>query len=305
MFLTQTILVLTGTVLLGITAGLVGTFAYLRRQALAGDVIAHAALPGLCMAFLMTQSRSIFVLLIGALVTGVIGVFLMSLLRRVTRLREDAILGAVLSISYGLGIALTRTIQNNFRNDRGADLESFIIGRAATMLSGDVLQIVLAAVTCSIVLLLIYKEFQLLSFDEPLCRVQGWPATGLDLLLMFLTAVTVIAGLPAVGVVLTAALLIIPAAAARFWTDNLSVMMTFSAGIGGVSGATGTLLSAEMDQMPTGPPVVLTASVLFVFSWTFAPKRGWLWNRGVSQKELAAANEILAAELSRNTEVTP
>ncbi|MEO2031524.1 MAG: iron chelate uptake ABC transporter family permease subunit [Planctomycetaceae bacterium] len=299
-------MVLIGTVLLGITAGLVGTFAYLRRRALAGDVIAHAALPGLCLAFLLTHSRSVSVLLTGALLTGVAGVFLMSLLRRVSRLRDDAILGTVLSISYGLGIALTRTIQNNYRNERGADLESFIIGRAATMLSGDVLQIAVAAIVCSIVVLVMYKELKLLSFDESFCRVQGWPATGLDLLLMSLTAVTVIVGLPAVGVVLTAALLIIPAAAARFWTDRLSLMMTISAGIGGVSGATGTLLSARMDQMPTGPLVVLTAALLFVVSWMLAPKRGWLWNRGVSEDELAAAAaEILAAETSRSAEVGP
>ncbi|MCH2200387.1 MAG: metal ABC transporter permease [Fuerstiella sp.] len=303
---TQTSLVLIGTVLLGMTAGLVGTFAYLRRRALAGDVIAHAALPGLCMAFLLTQSRSIAVLLIGALVTGVIGAFLMSLLRRVSRLREDAILGTVLSISYGLGIALTRTIQNNYRNDRGADLESFIIGRAATMLSGDVLQIAVVAAGCSIAVLVTFKELKLLSFDESFCRVQGWPATGLDLLLMFLTAVTVIAGLPAVGVVLTAALLIIPAAAARFWTDRLSYMMTVSAGIGGVSGATGTLFSANMTQMPTGPLVVLTSAVLFVISWMFAPKRGWLWNRGVSEEEMAAAaEELLTAESGSRIGVSP
>lgn len=303
--LTQTTLVLIGTVLLGITAGLVGTFAYLRRRALAGDVIAHSALPGLCMAFLITHDRSISVLLTGALITGVGGAFLMSLLRRVSRLRQDAILGTVLSISYGLGIALTRTIQNNYRNERGADLESFIIGRAATMLSIDVVQIAAAAVACSFVLLIVYKELKLLSFDESFCRVQGWPATGLDLLLMFLTAVTVIVGLPAVGVVLTAALLIIPAAAARFWTDRLPWMMVISAGIGGVSGATGTLLSARMAQMPTGPLVVLTASSLFVISWTLAPKRGWLWNRGVTQEELAAAaEEIFAGERSRNAEVT-
>ena len=304
MFLTQTTLVLWGTVLLGMTAGLVGTFAYLRRRALAGDVIAHAALPGLCLAFLITQSRSMGVLLTGALITGVAGAFLMSLLRRVSRLREDAILGTVLSIAYGLGIALTRTIQNHYRNERGADLESFIIGRAATMLAGDVLQIAATSVACSIVVVLMYKELKLLSFDESFCRVQGWPATRLDLLLMFLTAVTVIAGLPAVGVVLTAALLVIPAAAARFWTDRLSGMMTIAAGIGGVSGAIGTLLSARLDQMPTGPLVVLTAATLFVVSWMFAPKRGWLWNRGVSQEELAAAaKEILATNTSCDTEV--
>lgn len=306
MFLTQTSLVLIGTVLLGMTAGLVGTFAYLRRRALAGDVIAHAALPGLCLAFLVTHSHSVGVLLIGALITGVAGAFLMSLLRRITRLRDDAILGAVLSIAYGLGIALTRTIQNDYRNERGADLESFIIGRAATMLTGDVVQIAVTAVACAVAVLLIYKELKLLSFDESFCHVQGWPTTALDLGLMFLTAVTVIVGLPAVGVVLTAALLIIPAAAARFWTDRLMHMMIISSAIGGISGAAGTLLSARLDQMPTGPLVVLTAALLFIVSWFAAPRRGWLWNRRASREELAAAaQEILAETAGRGAEAAP
>ncbi len=195
-------------------------------------------------------------------------------------------------------------IQNDYRNERGADLESFIIGRAATMLAGDVLQIAATSVACVIVVLLIYKEFKLLSFDESFCRVQGWPATGLDLALMFLTAVTVIVGLPAVGVVLTAALLIIPAAAARFWTDRLSVMMLISSVFGGLSGASGTMISARMDQMPTGPLVVLSAATLFCVSWLVAPRRGWLWNRGISSEELAQAAEDLLAESSDRAEVT-
>jgi len=297
--LTQTTLVLLGTVLLGITAGLVGTFAYLRRRALAGDVIAHSALPGLCFAFLITESRSVAILLTGALVTGIAGAFLMSVLRRLSRLREDAILGTVLSIAYGLGIALTRSIQNEYRNEQGADLESFIIGRAATMLTGDVIQIAIASLACIIAVLLLYKEFKLLSFDESFCRVQGWPATRLDLLLMFLTAVTVIVGLPAVGVVLTAALLIIPAAAARFWTDRLSQMMIVAAVVGGLAGAVGTGLSARLDQMPTGPLIVLSAAGMFVASWLLAPKHGRLWTHRLDDADVAdSVTEILPNDVS-------
>ena len=119
---------------------------------------------------------------------------------------------------------------------------------------------------------------------------------------MFLTAVTVIVGLPAVGVILTAALLIIPAAAARFWTDRLSVMMIISSTIGGFSGAAGTLMSARMDQMPTGPLVVLTASACFLVSWIVAPRRGWLWNRGVTREELAAAADEFLEDATDSAE---
>ncbi|MEZ6129397.1 MAG: metal ABC transporter permease [Planctomycetaceae bacterium] len=277
MFGNQTILVLAGTLLLGVAAGMVGTFAILRRRALAGDVIAHAALPGLCLAFLAFHSRSILVLLGGALLSGLLGAVTVALMKRLTRLREDAIQGIVLSTFYGAGVALTRSIQNHYRNESGADLETFIIGRAATMLQADVLQIgVVVLITAGIVLLL-YKELKLLSFDEQFCRVQGWPATSLDVLLMLLTAITVVVGLPAVGVVLTAALLIIPPAAARFWTDRLSVTMLIACAVGGFSGIAGTLISARFSGLPTGPLIVLTSTVLFIVSWLLAPHRGVLW----------------------------
>lgn len=279
----QTTIVLTGTLLLGIAAGMVGTFAVLRRRALAGDVIAHSALPGLCLAFLLFQSKSILLLLSGALISGLLGAVSVSLLKRFTRLRDDAVQGIVLSVFYGGGIALTRSIQNSFRNEPGADLESFIIGRAATMLRADVMQIAIVTIAVGLVILLLFKELKLLSFDEQFCQVQGWSAIGLDVLLMLLTAVTVVVGLPAVGVVLTAALLIIPAAAARFWTDRLSKMMMIACTIGGISGVAGTLISASISGLPTGPLIVLTATAIFVLSWFFAPHRGVLFK---SQEEL-------------------
>ncbi len=270
----QTLVVLFGTLLLGIAAGSVGTFSVLRRRALMGDVIAHSALPGLCVAFLAFHSRSIGVLLTGALLSGLMGAISVSLLKRFTQLKDDAVQGIVLSVFYGAGIALTRTIQNLYPNEPGADLESFIIGRAATMLKGDVYQIAAAAVLTSVIVVMFYKELKLVSFDEQFCRVQGRSATFLDVLLMILTAVTVVVGLPAVGVVLTAALLIIPPAAARFWTDRLSKMLVIASTFGGVSGIVGTLISARFDGLPTGPVIVLTATALFVVSWIIAPHRG-------------------------------
>lgn len=273
----QTLIVLAGTLLLGIAAGMVGTFAVLRRRALAGDVVAHAALPGLCLAFLFFQSRSILLLLLGALGSGLLGALTVSALKRWTKLRDDAVQGIVLSVFYGGGIALTRTIQNRLLDEPGSDLETFIIGRAATMAREDVMQIGAVVLMTSVIIILIYKELKLVSFDEQFCRVQGLSASGLDVLLMLLTAVTVIVGLPAAGVVLTAALLIIPAAAARFWTDRLSKMMTIACVFGAFSGVTGTLISGQFNGLPTGPMIVLSATVLFLLSWVFAPHRGVLW----------------------------
>ncbi len=274
----QTLIVLIGTLLLGVASVMVGTFAVLRRRALVGDVVAHSALPGLCLSFLLFHSRSMILLLCGALVSGLLGAVVVALMKRFTRLREDAIQGIVLSVFYGGGIALTRFIQNRYRNEPGSDLESFIIGRAATMLKADVLQIAAVALVTTIIVLVLYKELTLLSFDEQFCRVQGWSTMGLDLTLMLLTAITVVVGLPAVGVVLTAALLIIPPSAARFWTDRLSTMMMIACLFGGASGVVGTLVSANISGLPTGPLIVMTSTVIFIASWLFAPHRGVVWN---------------------------
>lgn len=272
----QTILVVVGTALLGIAAGMVGTFAVLRRRALTGDVVAHSALPGLCISFLLFESKSILVLLTGALVTGLLGAITVSLLTKLTKLKDDAVQGIVLSVFYGGGIALTRVIQNRYRNSSESDLESFLIGRAATMLRSDVLQIAGVTLTVSVVVGLLYKELKLLSFDRQFCSVQGLAATSLDLTLMLLTAVTVVVGLPAVGVVLMAALLIIPPAAARFWTDRLSTMMVIASLFGALSGIVGTTVSAYWEGLPTGPFIVLTSTTLFILSWILAPHRGVL-----------------------------
>ena len=118
----QTLIVLIGTLLLGVASGMVGTFAVLRRRALVGDVVAHSALPGLCLSFLLFNSRSMILLLCGALVSGLLGAVVVALMKRFTRLREDAIQGIVLSVFYGGGIALTRFIQNRYRNEPGSDL---------------------------------------------------------------------------------------------------------------------------------------------------------------------------------------
>ena len=142
------------------------------------------------------------------------------------------------------------------------------------MIRQDVYWIAAAALLCLVLLFLLYKEFKIVAFDPGFASVQGWPAFRLDLLLMTMIAVTVVIGLPAVGVVLMAALLIIPAAAARFWTERLEGMLVISAVFGLGIGALGTLASAQYSMLPAGPVIVLVGTAVFLFSLCFAPKRG-------------------------------
>ena len=268
-----TLIVLAGTGLLGACSGMVGSFAVLRRRALMGDALAHAALPGVCLAFLVVGDRHLPSMLAGALATGVLGVMIITGLRHGTRIKEDAAIGIVLSVFYGAGIALSRYIQSHPGRGSSAGLDSYILGQTASMVRGDVYVIAAASLFSLLVILVLYKEFKVVSFDPGFAHAQGWPSFLLDLLLMVLIAVTVVIGLPAVGVVLMAALLIIPAAAARFWTDRLGALLAIAAGFGAVAGALGTLASSRYDWA-AGPSIVLAGAGVFLLSMLFGPRRG-------------------------------
>ncbi len=270
----NTLIVAIGTSLLGASAGLIGSFAVLRRRALTGDALAHAALPGLCLAFLVLGARDLPAMLFGAFLTGMLGIVCISFLRRWTRVKEDAAIGIVLSVFFGAGIALSGMIQNLSTADSQAGLDTYILGRTAGMVAQDVYLIASLALLSLAVILLLFKEFKLIAFDAGFAQAQGWPALRIDLLLMTLVAVAVVIGLPAVGVVMIAALLILPGVAARFWTDRLTVMLALAAAFGIVTGLVGTIISANYNAIPAGPIIVLVGTAIFLVSALFAPRRG-------------------------------
>jgi manganese/zinc/iron transport system permease protein len=284
----NTLLVVAGASLLGASAGAVGVFGVLRRRALTGDALAHAALPGVCLAFILLGDRNLAAMLAGALATGVLGIVAITLLRRWTRVKEDAAIGTVLSVFFGLGVVLMKLIER-LPSSGKAGVNAYILGKTAGMSLEDVYVIGGLALGVLLALLLLYKEFKLVAFDPAFAQVQGWPVVRLDLLLLLLIAVAVVVGLPAVGVLMIAALLITPAAAARFWTERLGRMLALAALFGVAAGVAGALVSAnvtvgrERDSLPAGPVIILTASGLFVLSLLLAPRRGvlarWLAQR--------------------------
>ncbi len=288
-----TLVVLTGTGLLGACSGMVGSFAVLRRRALLGDALSHAALPGVCLAFLIVGERHLPAMLFGAFLTGILGVLIVTGLRNGTRIKEDAAIGIVLSVFYGAGIALSRYVQNHTARGSRAGLETYILGKTSSMILSDVYFIAATALVSLTIVLLLYKEFQIVAFDAEFAEVQGWPAFRLDLLLMTTIAVTVVIGLPAVGVVLMAALLIIPAAAARFWTDRLSLLLGLSAAFGAATGASGTLISSRFNWA-AGPSIVLVGTTVFLASVLLGTRRGilrqlmaeWKYRRQTRERSL-------------------
>jgi manganese/zinc/iron transport system permease protein len=272
----NTLVVLIGVSLLGASSGMIGAFAVLRKRALTGDALSHAALPGLCLAFLALGEKNLPAMLLGALASGVIGIAIISALGRWTRVKDDAAIGTVLSVFFGLGIVLVTYIQRLPDVGSKAGLSSYIFGKTAGMVRGDVYLILAAALVCLAIVIFLYKEFQVVSFDGGFAQSLGWPVFAVDLLLMSLVAAAVVIGLPNVGVVLISALLIMPGAAARFWTDRLGSLLVLAGIFGLATGAIGTILSATFEQLPAGPIIVLTGTALFLVSLLFGSRRGAL-----------------------------
>ncbi|MFD2613739.1 metal ABC transporter permease [Paenibacillus gansuensis] len=265
--------VLLGCLLLGLSSGVVGSFTFLRKQSLMGDALAHAALPGVCIAFMLTGVKSIFLFLIGAAAAGLLATFGIGYITRNSRIKQDAALGIILSVFFGVGIVLLTQIQHSVGGNQSG-LDKFLFGQAASMVLKDVYMMSLISLFVIGSCVLLFKEFKLLSFDPGFARGLGFPVPFLDQLLMFLIVVVVVAGIQAVGVVLMVAMLITPAVSARYWTERLGIMVLLSGLFGALSGVLGTLLSTLANNLPTGPLSVLAATFLFLISLLFAPRRG-------------------------------
>jgi manganese/zinc/iron transport system permease protein len=237
-------------------------------------------LPGICLAFLAAvlldaDGRSLPVLLAGATASGVLGVLVVQAVVHATRLPEDAAMGAVLSVFFGLGFVLLSHIQTLGTGAEGG-IAKFIYGQTAAMSSGEAMTIAWVALLATVVVALVFKEFRLACFDREFAVAQGWPVALIDLLMMALVVLVTVIGLRAVGLILVVALIIIPAAAARFWTERLAVMTVAAAGLGAASGYLGAAASALFPSFPAGGVIVLTAGAFFVISLLFAPARGVL-----------------------------
>ncbi|WP_226670276.1 metal ABC transporter permease [Metabacillus litoralis] len=286
--------VLLGTMLLGITSGVVGSFTLLRKQSLIGDAMAHAALPGVCIAFLIYGSKSLIWFLVGAAIAALISSFIIQMIINHSRIKEDSALGIIISVFFGFGIVLLTYIQHNGSGNQSG-LDDFIFGQAASMVGADVQLISIISFILLVITAIFYKEFKLLTFDPQFAKGLGIPVSFFNGLLLMLIVCSVVIGLQTVGVVLMAAMLITPAISARYWTDKLSYMIIISGLIGGLSGVAGTLLSTIMKGMATGPLIIIAATIMFLLSLIFAPNRGLLAKavKQISLRKKTAVDQVL------------
>ncbi len=285
-----------GLALLGAVAGVLGTFAVVRRQSLQGDAVSHAALPGVAIAFLL-GGRTPLVLVLGGAVAGWVAMRLVSGIVRRSRIPFDSALAGVLAVFFGAGLVLITYMRNLLKRPpgggfeewlkpqladlRNSPLEAYLFGQAAFLNILDLWPIGLLGGGAVLVAVLCWKEFKLISFDADFAASLGYSTRWIDALLTTLVVLAVVIGLQSVGVVLMSALLVAPATAARQWTNRLGLMATLAAVFGAVAGFGGEVLShvcsGEGKTVPTGPTVVLCASAIVLLSLLFGSKRGLVW----------------------------
>lgn len=273
-----------GAAILGAVSGVLGSFAVLRQQSLVGDALSHAALPGVCLGFLVAGARDLGWILAGALLTGGAAALVILGLTRFSRLKTDAAIGAALSVFFAAGVVLLTVIQG-MGGASQAGLETFLFGQAAAILRDDLRVMGAIAALALGVVALFWKEFKLVTFDPVFARTLGLPVAVLEVALTVMVALAVVVGLQMVGVVLMAAMVIAPAVAARQWTRRLGAMVWLAAAIGMGSGVAGALASALGEGLATGPLIVLAASAAVAVSILFAPGRGIVWEAAERARE--------------------
>jgi len=267
--------VLVSSLMLGSAAGLVGCFAYWKRQSLMSDALAHAALPGVVIGFALLGHKSLPVMLAGAAASALLGALATAAIRSHTRIKEDTAMGIILSVFFGLGIMLL-TIVSRMPGGGQSGLDSFIFGQAAAMVRQDMLVMTAAAMVVLLVVLVSFKEWKLYLFDPAFARGIGLSGRLMDAAWMTLLVAIIVIGIQAVGVILMAALLIIPAVSARYWTNAFGRMLALSALFGGGAGAVGTWVSTWGAGWPTGPFIVMAAAGMFLVSLFLGLRKGLL-----------------------------
>lgn len=262
--------IIIGTAIIGITTGIVGCFTLLNKQSLLGDTIAHATLPGLTGMFLLILQKSYFLLLSGAATTGLLGAFCVHFITKHTKLKKDSALGIVLSTFFGIGILFLTMIQK-IPEAHQAGIDKFLFGQAATLLESDIITLCIIACIIITTITILWKELIIISFDPIYAQTIGLPVQKIYMIFISLIVLTVIIGLQTVGLILMSSFLIAPAAAARQWTSHFTTMLSLSIFLSLVATTTGSIVSYHYENIPTGPVIVIIATMITLLSIIFSP----------------------------------
>jgi manganese/iron transport system permease protein len=264
--------------MVGVVCAVVGSYVMLRGMAFFGDALAHAILPGVAAGYLVSGGAR-GVVFWWALGTAIVAALVIGAVSRGAQVKEDTAISIVFAAMFALGIGMISTMR-----DYAVDLAHFLFGNVLGVTSGDLWRMALLGTLVVLVTLALYKEFLVLSFDPVLAATLRLPVTLLNYVLLALIAITIVVSLQTVGIALTLAMLITPAATASLLTRRLPVMMLLGAAVGALSGVVGLYLSYYLN-VASGPSIVLVCTGSFVVALLVAPRRGWVWKQVIHRTD--------------------
>lgn len=283
-----------GCMLMCLSAALVGVIAFLRKQSLIGESLSHASFPGVIIGVFISGGLSLgneswmwlpIITVAGAFFSALLGLWLIHFLVRKTKIHSDAALCFILSTFFGIGLTLASRVQFVYPALYKQSL-GYLYGQAATMTDVHILIYGILSLMIIAMVILFYKELQVLTFDSDFARSIGVRVNIIDTIVFILITLAIVVGIRSVGVVLMSAMLIAPPVAARQYTHRLWVMLALAGVFGVISGFFGNYFSVELTNylatlypttrlaFPTGPMIVMVATIICIFSLLFAPERG-------------------------------
>lgn len=251
-------------ILTGILCPVVGTYLIVQRMALLGDVIAHAVLPGIAIAFFWGVD-----ILIGAFISGLLSTFVIAWIRTQSRVKVDAAMALTFSSFFSLGITLITLLKSKL------DLDSFLFGDILGVTIADVQRTAIVTLIVLLLVKLFYKELLLYTFDKLGAQALGFPVNVLHFGLMAAITLTIVASMQTVGVVLVISLLVGPGITAYLLVKELHQVMGLGAILGIIASISGVYTSYYLN-IPSGPAIVLVTFGLFLLALLFSPSQGIL-----------------------------
>jgi ABC-type Mn2+/Zn2+ transport system permease subunit len=251
-----------GGVLVGAICALVGTYVVLRGLAFVGDALAHAAFPGVVIAYLLKGN-----IYLGATIFALATALAIGLVSRRGRVSYDTAIGILFAGAFALGVLLMSTIHGYT-----VDLFSFLFGNVLGISTRDLLLVGILGAIVVLTIILFYKELLLLSFDPTVAEAMGYPVQALNYLLLGLIALTIVISIQAVGIILVVALLVTPSATAYLLTERFFRMMIVGVFLAALAAVIGLYLSYYLN-VASGAAIVLVSTCLFFL--VLASRRLW------------------------------
>lgn len=265
-----------------LASSLIGVLIFLKKRSLLSETLSHSTYPGVTLALMIAGFFSIrevnaFLVLSGAFAAALLGFAALNYLEK-RGVKEDAALTFVLASFFGIGVTLSSFIQSQFPHS-WRNVHAYLYGQVATLTDFYIFFYAGLALIVVLAIFLFFKELQMFLFDRNFAITAKNIMQRMELLFVFLVVIAVVIGMRSVGLILISAMLIAPAIFARAFTDNLKTMFVLAGGLGLFSAMTGNILALTLSSyykisFPTGPTIVLIASVFSVYALLFAPKRG-------------------------------